>query len=99
MRYAAAFILLGTMLFAEEAQKPACSAKTLGQFWPEDANVSRDAARQFYQSGELEMCSMVVWKYKWKHISVNVRDLGKGKRPAAAETKRAGGEVSNLPLR
>jgi hypothetical protein len=94
MRYVASIILFGAMCFAEQARKPVCNASNQGQFWPEEANTSRDAARQLYQRGELEMCSLAVWKYKWEHISVNVRDLAKARRPSTSEPRKTGAEES-----
>lgn len=35
------------------------------------------------------MCSLVVWKYKWEHLSVNVRDLAKETRSTSLEFKKA----------
>jgi hypothetical protein len=89
MKYVALLSLFGAMAFAGQDGKPACNAKIKGQFWPEQANRDREAARQLYQTGELEMCSMVVWKYRWEHISVNIRDLGKGRHTLASESKAA----------
>jgi len=86
MKYMALFTLFGAMSFAGQDGKPACNAKLQGHFWPEQANWDHEAARQLYQTGELEMCSMVIWKYRWEHISVNVRDLGKGRHTAPAES-------------
>ena len=94
MRYVAFLILFGALCFAGQARKPACNARSQGQFWPEEANFSKDAARQLYRRGELEMCSLVVWKYKWEHISVNVRDLAKGRHFLTSEPRKAGVEES-----
>jgi len=84
VKYLATLILFGAVCLAGGDRRPACNAKVQGQFWPEEANSNHDAARRLYQSGELEMCSLEVWKYKWEHISVNVRDLGKARRTAAS---------------
>jgi hypothetical protein len=89
MKYLALLSLLGAMSFAGQVGKPACNAKIQGQFWPEQANWDREAARQLYQTGELEMCSMAIWKYRWEHISINVRDLGKGRHSVASESRAA----------
>jgi hypothetical protein len=89
MKYMALLSLFGAMSFAGQDGKPTCNAKLQGQFWPEQANWDREAARQLYQTGELEMCSMVIWKYRWEHISVNVRDLGKGRHTVASESRAA----------
>jgi hypothetical protein len=75
-------LILGTSCFAGQAQKPACNAKNQGQFWPPEANLAGDARLQHFQEGNLEMCSLVVWKYKWQRVSVNVRDLRSAKQPA-----------------
>jgi hypothetical protein len=80
------------MCFAVEARKPACNARNQGRFWPEETNSNKDAARQLYQSGELEMCSVTVWSYRWKHVSVNVRDLAKGKHSLASESRKPDAE-------
>jgi hypothetical protein len=73
--------------FAQEAPKAVCNAKTQGQFWPAEANFSPDAARRYTQSGELEVCARGVWKYKWEHLSINVRDLAKSKHLATPQSK------------
>jgi hypothetical protein len=86
MKYMALITLFGAMSFAGQDGKPACNAKLQGHFWPEQANWDREAARQLYQTGELEMCSMAMWRYRWKHISVNVRDLAKGHHTGASES-------------
>jgi hypothetical protein len=87
MKYMALITLFGAMSFAGQEGKPPCNAKIQGQFWPEQANWDREAARQLYQTGELEMCSMAVWKYRWEHISVNIRDLAKGRHSATSESR------------
>lgn len=94
MQRAALIALLGAMCFANDAPKPVCNARNQGRFWPEEANFSQAAARQLYQRGELEMCSLVVWKYRWEHISVNVRDLAKARHPLTSESRQAGAEES-----
>jgi len=89
MKYMVLFTLLGAMCFARQEPKPACNAKSQGRFWPEEANADRQATRRFYQSGELEMCSLDGWKYRWKRISVHVRDLGKQRRAETSESRFA----------
>jgi len=56
------------------AHKPACNSRHQSQLWPDEANHSPGVARRLYQHGELEMCSLVVWKYRWQNVSVNIRD-------------------------
>ena len=86
MRYAAAVFLLSAIAVAEE-QKPACTAANHGRFWPEEANNSAQAAHQLSHSGELEMCSVVVWKYQWRKLTVNVRDLPRKKSSRALKAE------------
>jgi hypothetical protein len=92
MKYVLALILVGAISFAGEAGRPACNSRNHGQFWPEQANLNSKEAHKLFQSGELEMCSLVVWKYKWTYLSVNARKLSKGSQPAAAESKKTSGE-------
>ncbi len=96
MKVVCLIALFGAMCWAGQDQKPACNAQSRGQFWPSEANSSQQAARQFYQQGELEMCSLVVWKYRWEHLSVNVRELAQGKR--LATSLRATEKNSNRPV-
>ena len=83
MKLTAVLSLFCASVFAEDmprdAQRPVCDAKTNGQFWPAVANGDRDAARKFVQQGELQMCTAHRWKYKWKSLSVNIRDLAREK--------------------
>jgi hypothetical protein len=88
MKYIGLITLFGAMAFAGQPRKPACNAKVQGQFWPTEANTDRQVKHELYQSGELEMCSLVVWKYKWKRISVNVHELLKGKHPLLSTTPK-----------
>jgi hypothetical protein len=83
-------VLCGPICFAQEPRKPVCNASVQGQFWPQEANLSQDAAQRLYQLGELERCSLAAKKYRWERLSVNVRDLAKSKRPAASESKKSG---------
>jgi hypothetical protein len=82
MNYLAAILLLVATHTVEAGKRPACNAAHQGELWPAEANVSTQAAREFYQRGELEMCSLDVWKYKWQRLSVNVRELSRRKQQA-----------------
>jgi hypothetical protein len=82
MRNAVLIGLYAAVCFAGQARKPVCNAQSQGQFWPEEANVNRDAMREHYQQGDLEMCSRGEWRYKWEHLSVNVRQLRLAKHAA-----------------
>ena len=69
----------------QASKKPACNAQLRGHFWPEAANSDPQLARKLSQCGELEICSMATWKYKWRPVAVNVRQLGKTpQQPTAA---------------
>jgi hypothetical protein len=89
MKYAALLVLCGTICFAEQVEKPVCDARSRGRFWPEEANFSQDAARQFFERGDLEMCALAAKKYRWERLSVNVHDLTKGRRASTSESKKA----------
>jgi hypothetical protein len=80
MKLIAVLSLICTAGLAGESERPVCNAKTRGQFWPAEANGSRDATRALAQQGGLQMCTFGTWKYKWKPMSVNVRDLAREKR-------------------
>jgi hypothetical protein len=96
MKYVALIVLFGVMCpAAEQAPKPACNAKNHGLFWPEEVNSSHDAERLLFQSGELEMCSLVVWKYKWEHLSVNARDVAEETHPFASKPGKAAAKQNN----
>ena len=69
----------------ELAKKPACTAANHGRFWPEAANSDTKAARRYSQCGTLEICALGAWKYKWKPLSVNVRQLGKTQKEPSPE--------------
>lgn len=88
MRYAVFLILFGATCFAGDARRPVCNSRNQGQFWPEEANSNRDTARQTYQRGELEMCTLAVWRYRWKAISVNARVLAARKHPPVWSTEK-----------
>jgi len=90
MKFVAIMALFASACLAEDAPKPVCNAKNHGSFWPAEANSSQEAARRLSQSGELELCSIGTFKYKWVHISVNVRDLAKGRDGLRSEPKKAG---------
>ena len=87
MKYVCSF-LFAALCFAEQPAKPVCGASNQSQFWPEEANVDRDAARLFAQRGELEMCVLKDRKFNWERVGVNVRDLAKGRRSASSESRK-----------
>lgn len=74
------------------ALRPACRASTRGHFWPDAANSDPAAARKLAQCGTLEICTVSGWRYKWKPVTVNVRQLGKAPQeltPACASVREA----------
>src|SRR5262245_7739908 len=92
MRCVAVIFLLSAICAAEQAQKPACNKANQGKLWPAEANVNTELARQSYQEGALEMCTLSVWKYRWERLSVNVHNLSKTK-------PRTGAAMSAPPAR
>jgi len=86
MKYVIALAVLGSFCFAQQSRKPACRPQNQGRFWPEEANSDRDARRRLYQRGELELCTLEVWKYRWERISVNARGLSMEKRDGGSTT-------------
>ena len=89
MKYAALLVLSAASCFAGQAHKPVCDASSRGQLWPEEANASQAAARESFQRGDLEICSLAAKKYRWERLSVNVRDLAAAKRPAASASRKS----------
>ena len=64
--------LPAVLVWAQETPRPACNALHQGKFWPEAANTDPAAARRAAQCGQLEMCTLQVWRYKWKALTVHV---------------------------
>ncbi len=77
MKLTAVLSLLCALAWADDTPKPACNAKTLGQFWPAEANADRDANRRLAQQGDLQICSYGKWKYGWKTMSVSILELSR----------------------
>jgi hypothetical protein len=70
-------ILLSGLCLAAQNGKPRCSAKLHGRFWPEQANSDAKLAVALARSGELEICSVRVWKYRWESLTVHISQLAK----------------------
>jgi hypothetical protein len=85
MKLTAVLSLFCALACADDTPKPACNAKTLGQFWPSEANADRDANRRLAQQGDLQICSYGKWKYGWKALSVSVQELSR--QPGRAPDK------------
>lgn len=79
------------------AARPACRPSIRGHFWPDAANNDSNAARKLAQCGALEICTVSGWRYKWKPVTVNVRQLGKAPQemtPACASLREEFGGAS-----
>jgi hypothetical protein len=77
MKLTVVLSLFCALACADDAEKPVCNAKTRDQFWPAEANADREANRRLAQRGELQICSYGKWKYGWKSLSINIRDLAR----------------------
>lgn len=75
MRILATLLLSVGALSAEEAAKPPCTPALNGQLWPAQANSDKALARKLFQTGDLELCSVNVWRYRWQHMSVSYKSL------------------------
>jgi len=70
---------------SEPIERPVCSAAIHGRLWPTTANTDYGAARKLAQCGSLDICTNTGRRYKWKPVTVNVRQLGKTpQEPTAA---------------
>jgi len=75
-----------TLMAAETAARPACSAVTRGQFWPEAANNDGVAALRAAREGELAICTREGWRYRWSKVAVHWKSL-LNTQPAVAARK------------
>ena len=68
-------VLIGISCWAQDdqAQKPACNAQNHGTLWPEHISG--------HDHVPIEMCSVRLWKYKWRLLTIDVSDLVKGAKP------------------
>ncbi|MCW5976660.1 MAG: hypothetical protein KIT09_01215 [Bryobacteraceae bacterium] len=82
---------LASPLSAQETPKPKCTERIQGRFWPEAANDDPRLAQTLAQTGELEICSAVRWRYRWQSLTVHIEDLQKkhDRRARAAGDKKA----------
>jgi hypothetical protein len=72
--------------WAQEPPKPRCNAQQRGRLWPEGAARST--------CGQIEICTLSVWKYRWEPITVHVSQLAKDpKRRSACEAAQLSGAV------
>ncbi|HUA61569.1 MAG TPA: hypothetical protein VML19_22610 [Verrucomicrobiae bacterium] len=78
----------GIVKEAHPVDKPVCTTTIHGRFWPDAANADAGARRKLAQCGLLEICTDTGRRYKWKPVTVNIRQLGKTPQeptPACAE--------------
>jgi len=68
-------VLMGISCWAQddEAQKPVCNSENHGMFWP--THISG------HDHVPVEMCSVHLWKYKWRPLTVDVSDFVKSAKP------------------
>ena len=60
---------------SQTQDKPACVKQRAGEFWPAEANSSPKALHELARSGQLEVCSCKLWRYKWESLTVSVKAL------------------------
>jgi len=85
-RWRLALALASTGLLLQAEQRPACNARTLGQFWPSVAEQDARAAHRLARCGQLLICTRGSWRYRWRPLAVRVDQLQKGvksQQPAA----------------
>ena len=98
MRWIVVLVAFGTVCFAEEARRPPCNARNHGRLWPEQANSDRDFAQRAGRCGELLMCTVGVWKYRWQPLTVHVSQLGKGFKRGIPGCGEPNAEAASRPL-
>jgi len=76
-------VLIGVSCWAQDepAQKPVCNAENHGMLWP--ARISG------HDHVPIEMCSVHLWKFKWRQLTVDVSDLVKGAKPRQSNSTLA----------
>ncbi len=75
MRVLWVFLLTAALAFAARPPRSACSKKTRGRLWPEEANAGRAAAIRLMRTGEVYLCSYGRLRYRWEPLAVNVKTL------------------------
>ena len=65
-------VLAVVQLGAEEAKKPACTEATQGHVWVERSEQGRPV--------RTEVCSLEVWRYRWRQVTVHASELGKKRK-------------------
>ena len=75
MRVILGCLLAVTLAFAAHPPQSACSKRTHGRLWPEEANTDRSAALQLMRSGEVYMCSYGRLRYRWEPLAIDLKTL------------------------
>jgi len=83
----------GVLSTAAEESKPACTAATLGQLWPDAANRDPKIRNKMAHCGELELCTRSVWRYHWRSLTVRLDQLRGGSALAKPAGCEAAGEA------
>lgn len=68
-------LLMVPASFAEDQTKPKCNKQVHGRFWPDEANQDPKLAQTLAKTGELELCVIRRWRYRWEPMTVRLRDL------------------------
>ena len=82
-------LLIVPVVVAQDVEKPKCSADTVGQLWPTDANHDSALFAKHSRCGDLELCVRKLWRYRWETLSVRLDQLAKNgqfHKPAGCET-------------
>ena len=75
MRVILGCLLAVTLAFAERPPRSACSKRTHGRLWPEEANTGRSVALRLMRSGEVYLCSYGRLHYRWEPLATNLKAL------------------------
>ena len=62
-------VLAVVQLGAEEGKRPPCTEATQGRVW-----VERSVQGRLVRT---EVCSLEVWRYRWKQVTVQASELAK----------------------
>lgn len=77
MSKALSLTLLTAAALLGQSAKPVCNSKSQGRFWPEAANTDRAALQRAAQCGQLEMCSLALFRFHWTPLTVNANPQAK----------------------
>jgi len=80
----ASVVLLAALGTAAAQEKPPCNKDRTGQFWPAEANDNPIKAVELARSGDLEVCALKGWHYRWLQPSVRLDQLRDEKKRSEA---------------